>query len=182
MALFAGRGKNLRRIQLTCIWLIVFCLIAASVYADTGDAGKTAEKVGLGGDAGGSSNTALPDLFSGAMTYRVPIEVPPGRNGMDPDLAFAYRSGSGNGWVGVGWELEMGAIERSTKFGVDYSKNDYVLRSSGVIQELVAFGAIDPLAPTDEFRAKIESGFSRMIRMKSPDTGWVVITAVPQIN
>ena len=63
-----------------------------------------------------------PSLFTGGLSHNIPIEVAPGRHGMEPKLALNYNSAGGNGWLGVGWELEMGAIERSSKHGVDYKK------------------------------------------------------------
>src|SRR5262245_60033276 len=47
-----------------------------------------------------------------------PIELPPGRQGMQPSLALAYNSSGGNGWVGLGWELQAPAITVDTRWGV----------------------------------------------------------------
>ncbi|MDO8444967.1 MAG: SpvB/TcaC N-terminal domain-containing protein [Deltaproteobacteria bacterium] len=119
---------------------------------------------GTGGSSG--SDTALPDLFTGTMSYRIPIEVPKGRNGMDPGLSLLYRSGSGNGWVGVGWEFEVGAIERSTKNGVKYDGTDiYLFRMAGATIELVSVGG-------NEYRAKIEGAFNRFQFVSS--SYWIV--------
>ncbi|MBS0598876.1 MAG: VCBS repeat-containing protein [Proteobacteria bacterium] len=41
----------------------------------------------------------------GSATYNVPIVLPPGRHGMQPDLALSYSSRSGNGIAGMGWSL-----------------------------------------------------------------------------
>lgn len=41
----------------------------------------------------------------GAATYSIPIEVPPGIRDVAPRLSLAYRSGGGNGMLGVGWSL-----------------------------------------------------------------------------
>ena len=61
-----------------------------------------------------------PDLFTGRATTAIPIAVLPGRRGVQPSLALGYSSSGRNGWVGVGWGLKVGAIERSTKRGVPW--------------------------------------------------------------
>jgi RHS repeat-associated protein len=42
---------------------------------------------------------------SGAFTYRIPIEVPPGPKGVEPSLALSYDSQVDRGLAGVGWTL-----------------------------------------------------------------------------
>ncbi|MFE6038976.1 RHS repeat-associated core domain-containing protein [Streptomyces sp. NPDC056452] len=68
-------------------------------------------------------------LGSGAFTYSVPIEVPQPPVGIAPDLALTYNSQSVDGrtsasnnqasWVGMGWDLNVGAIERRYKSCAD---------------------------------------------------------------
>jgi hypothetical protein len=42
---------------------------------------------------------------TGAATYRIPLEVPPGRQGMQPELAIVYDSHQKEGQLGVGFRL-----------------------------------------------------------------------------
>ncbi len=94
-------------------------------------------------------------LFTGAATQSIPIVVPPGRNGIGPNLTLTYNSYQKNGWIGVGWRLEMGAIQRSTKHGLKYDGDDYVASLNGNTSELVRIGT------SDYYKAKIEGAFTQ---------------------
>lgn len=57
--------------------------------------------------------------LSGAANYSIPIKVPPGINGVEPQINLSYNSQSGNGSVGFGWNIGgISTITRipSTKF------------------------------------------------------------------
>jgi RHS repeat-associated protein len=60
----------------------------------------------LSGRAIGATPAAFEVTDRGAATVTIPIAVPAGRNGMQPSIALRYDSDSGNGPVGVGWQLQ----------------------------------------------------------------------------
>jgi len=145
-------GKGLFILICCCLVCLASCF---TVYATEGEVAKVAITDGSSG-----SDSALPDLFTGTMSFSVPIEVPPGRKGMDPGIALTYRSNNGNGLLGVGWELEVGSIQRSLKHGVHYDKDDYQYRKTGATSDLVKIGNSD----SNNFQTKIEGGFTKLTK------------------
>jgi cytoskeletal protein RodZ len=108
---------------------------------------------------------------SGAAITSIPIVVPPGRKGMVPNISLNYNSNSQNGWTSMGWSLDMGAIQRSTKRGVNYSANDYVVTVNSSTSELVSRGD----RGTNYYGAKIEGMFSKYQKI-SDTAGWIITT------
>jgi RHS repeat-associated protein len=110
----------------------------------------------------GVSNTSL---YTGAFSYSYPIQVQPGRNGMQPDLNLVYNSQSGNGWLGIGWDLSVGSIQRSTSKGAPTyidNQDTFIFNLSGQSQELVSlYIGSDAYGPYTDYRAQIESAFTR---------------------
>jgi RHS repeat-associated protein len=83
-----------------------------------------------GGALHGIGEKFSPDLFTGTGNFTVPIALPPGRNGFQPQLSLAYSSGSGNGPFGLGWNLTIPGVSRKTSKGVpvyDDAKDVFVL-------------------------------------------------------
>ena len=55
--------------------------------------------------AAGATAGTLSVASSGASTYTIPLQVPPGTAGVEPKLTLSYNSQAGNGLLGVGWSL-----------------------------------------------------------------------------
>ena len=96
---------------------------------------------------------------SGLPSLSYPLEVPPGRAGHVPQLAPHHHAGGGAGVLGLGWSLDLPAIERSTRAGIPRADIPPVwqLRHLGDGEELTE------TAP-GMFRQRIEQGAPIVVR------------------
>ncbi|MFZ0929598.1 MAG: toxin TcdB middle/N-terminal domain-containing protein [Syntrophobacteraceae bacterium] len=134
-------SKTFRAIVCSILAVLVFIHTTPLYAQDDGSSGASPQGSGVGQDVGLSAQGPTEVSSSGAAAYSVPIEVPKGRGGISPNLALTYNSYGGNGWIGVGWMLDMGSIERSiqTRGGMTYTTNDqFVATSNGSVSNLVA--------------------------------------------
>ncbi len=107
---------------------------------------------------------------TGGFTYSLPIEVPPGINGLQPNFALTYNSQSGNGLLGYGWSLSgLGSITRTgenhfldhRKTGVDFNGDKYMLNGQRLIVVKGNYGA-----DLSEYRTEIAS-YQKIVAHKS---------------
>jgi hypothetical protein len=72
------------------------------------------------------------DLFSGDLTYNIPLMNVPGPNGGYP-INLAYNAGVGMeqeaSWVGLGWNVNAGVINRNLRGMPDDFKGDKVTKT-----------------------------------------------------
>jgi RHS repeat-associated protein len=125
-------------------------------------------------DEGGVVGTIPGNLMvsaSGAAIYSIPINVPPGVNGMTPQLSLVYNSQGGNSILGIGWSLSgLSAITRTgtTLYnngyidGIDFDDNDQFMLNG---QRLIPINE-----EKTEFRTEIES-FSKIVIKETDDFG-----------
>jgi hypothetical protein len=66
----------------------------------------------------GLGETFQADLYTGTGTYGVALELPAAQAGFKPDLVLQYATASPDGSFGVGWEISLLALQRSTRRGI----------------------------------------------------------------
>ncbi|MGF2734656.1 SpvB/TcaC N-terminal domain-containing protein [Marinobacter sp. DUT-1] len=110
-----------------------------------------------------------------------PIEVPPGRQGMQPQLAVQYSSGGGHSWLGHGWDLSTQAITIDTRWGVprydaEKETETYLLNGSQ-LTPMAHVGEPEARSAEKVFHTRVEGGFQKIIRHGDNPTNywWEVI-------
>jgi hypothetical protein len=126
-----------------------------------------------GGALHGIGETFAPDLHTGTGNFTVPIAMPPGRNGFQPQLSLTYSTGNGNGPYGLGWSLTIPGVSRKTSKGIPRYRNDPSARYGG--DTFILSGAED-LIPVSEtggitrYRPRTEGLFARIEQHATPET------------
>lgn len=168
----------MRRLASLALPALVASLIGQLVFAYPGDVMQ---------NAGPSAAPARPDRSvsgdgasvseSGAAAYRIPIAVPPGRQGMQPDLALSYSSaGAVRGGVAAGWSLAIPTIEVDTSQG-RLGATHYLSGLSGT--RLVPVLEPGAASVVETFRAEDDGTYTRYERIGHTDTSighWRALT------
>ncbi|GAA3249594.1 SpvB/TcaC N-terminal domain-containing protein [Dactylosporangium siamense] len=117
-----------------------------------------------GGAIGGLGESFSSDQFTGTGQFSVPIAIPAGRHGVQPHLALAYGSGTGNGPFGLGWQLSLPGVSRKTTRGVPrYDDDRDVFVLSGA-EDLVPVAGSYP--GRVRYRPRTEGLFARIEHVK----------------
>lgn len=117
--------RNRRSIAIALTLIFVFQIFGAqTTYALT--SGPTQPEVQSFQPAG---TTEMVDLFTGDFSYNIPLFELPGPNGGYP-FNLSYQAGQGMdseaSWVGLGWSLNPGAINRQIRGLPDEFKGDKI--------------------------------------------------------
>jgi RHS repeat-associated protein len=108
---------------------------------------------------------------TGALGYSYPLTLPPGRNGMTPDLSLQYNSQNtaSDSVIGYGWNVSIPYISRENKHGVDQlytgTYNDYTTSDKGELGQISG----------NNYQLRSDDGsFTKYVY--SSTTGWTVTT------
>lgn len=130
----------------------------------------------------------------GSANLSYPIELPPARNGMSPNLAISYNSDGGSGWLGEGWDLSVPSITVDTRWGVpryddNYETETYKMNGTTLATVVNPTGNPDSTGQVSvqhrgtlyernkegskQFYPIVENEFSRIIRYKNKTSEYI---------
>lgn len=112
----------------------------------------------------------------GNANLSYPLNIPAGRNGMQPQLALSYTNAGGNGWMGLGWNMSLPSVSIDTRWGVPrYSSEKETETYSLNGQQLspVAHRSTPENRTANKtFHPRVEGTFQRIIRRGNSPTGY----------
>jgi YD repeat-containing protein len=114
------------------------------------------------GSIEGLGDAFEPQLNSGTSAYSVKVAIPPGVNGLQPEVVLRYNAGSGNGAFGLAWSWSPMSIQRQVEKGIPSYGGTDTFTFMG--EELVSLS-------DGTFRVENESGFMRIRRLGE---GWEI--------
>src|SRR5262249_53851331 len=125
-----------------------------------------------GGAQRGLGEKFSPDLHTGTGNFTVPIALPPGRNGFQPQLNLVYSTGNGSGLFGLGWSLAIPGVSRKTAKGIpryrdyddDLKKWDTFILSGA--EDLVPVAGLRD--PVTQYRPRTEGLFAEITHRHAP--------------
>ena len=138
-------------------------------------------------DPGAKINLIDPPQVNATGDARLsyPIEVPPGRNGRQPQLGIQYDSARGNGWLGLGWDLAIPAIEIDTRWGVPRYDTGQIDPSRGPLETetyllngeqlapVAHRGELVPRTANRAYSLRVEGQFLKIVRRGNAPNAYV---------
>lgn len=182
-------------IQKTLIFSLIFCfgqgLWATETFVGV-DTLPTIQKFGLPEQTFNGMEYASPSEGIGKMIVEspnrfgsviasFPIQIPSGRQGLEPVVSLDYNSENGNGWLGVGWGLSFSQITIDTRWGVPRfsttMESETYLLDGDQLSFLSHRDVSTPRSSEKEFTRRIESSFSKIVRHGNrPNNYWWEVT------
>lgn len=124
-----------------------------------------------GGALHGLGEKFSPDLHTRTGNFKVPIALPPGRNGLQRQLNLVYSTGQGNGPFGLGWGPSVPGVACKTSKGIpryDDAADTFILSGA---EDLV------PVEQLTRYRPRTEGLFARIAHHRDLHNDWQVLDA-----
>lgn len=141
---------------------IIICILAAVLTVLNTVAAVHAQIAGINAQA----TSIQVDPSSGSASLPIKIQTPPGRGGIEPNLALVYSSSDNHslGLAGVGWDMSLGFVQLSMKKGAPkYDTTDtYTLNGMDLVYD----------ASAGFYRTEIEGSFAKVTKQ---GTGFVMV-------
>lgn len=118
----------------------------------------------------------------GNANLSYPINIPSGRQGMQPQLGISYSSGGGNGWLGLGWDLSVPSITVDTRWGVprynsDKESETYTMGGEQLMPVAHRSSVLQDRTSDKQFFPRVEGSFSIIKRHgDNPKNYWWEVT------
>ena len=107
-------------LALACGLLLGVTLADGAVESKSGVAPNVISLPSGPGSIEGLGDSFEPNLNFGTASYRLAIELPPGRGGFTPELDLEYNTGNPNSALGLGWQLNLPFVQRQTEKGLPH--------------------------------------------------------------
>src|SRR5215216_1926908 len=123
-----------------------------------------------GGAIKGIGEKFQADLHTGTGNFSIPIAVPPGRNGFQPEFALAYSTGNGNGPFGLGWSLGIPGVTLKTSKRIPRFQGEDIYVLSGAedlifVKEETVESGTQQEERRSYYRPRTEGLFARIVHV-----------------
>ena len=123
-----------------------------------------------GGALQGIGKKFASDLHTGTGNFTVPIALPFGRNGFQPEVCLVYSTGNGNSAYGQGWNLSLPGVMRKTSNGIPrYNREDTFILSGA--EDLILVAEREGII---SYRPRTEGLFARIEHHNEDSNYWKV--------
>ena len=129
-----------------------------------------------GGALSGIGEKFSPDLHTGTGNFTVPIALPAGRNGFQPQFNLVYSTGNGNGPFGLGWSVSIPGVSRKTSDGVPLYNEGAEHLQTGEKRDVFILSGAEDLTPIAEsypgkvaYRPRTEGLFARITHHRTDE-------------
>ncbi len=98
------------------LFVLAICITTASLYGQQTSSASHLPVMDLNNPIVSAMPSNVDVTPMGAASYSIPIQVPPGTNGFQPNISISYNSQAGLGAMGIGWNISgVSQIERGGK-------------------------------------------------------------------